>query len=325
MSESFDRISDFLHNEMSMSHIYQPVMLMELLKSDGKADTIDIAKSFLVRDPTQVQYYSEITKRMPGRVLTQNRKITQKDKDEYSLIGFEKLSKDEISQLIDVCNQKVTEFLDAKTKDPWFHRRLASRDIPGSLKFQVLSKAKGRCELCGVSKDVRALEVDHIIPRSKGGTNDISNLQALCYLCNNSKRDRDETDFRGMLCAYKNRAEGCLLCDPAANVIESENELAYSMLDPNPVTKYHSIIVPKRHVKDYFDLFQPELNAVNQILLQRNNDIQEADDTITGFNVGFDSGESAGQTCSHCCLHLVPRRKGDSSTDGGGIRNVIAV
>lgn len=42
---------------------------------------------------------------------------------------------------------------------------------------------------------MRALEVDHIVPRSQGGSNDLSNLQALCSLCNVQKLDRDQTDL----------------------------------------------------------------------------------------------------------------------------------
>jgi 5-methylcytosine-specific restriction endonuclease McrA len=58
--------------------------------------------------------------------------------------------------------------------------------------------ARYPCELCGVFAEVRALQVDHIVPRSRGGTDDPDNLQALCYRCNSMKRDRDTTDFRGV-------------------------------------------------------------------------------------------------------------------------------
>lgn len=43
------------------------------------------------------------------------------------------------------------------------------------------------CRQCGADS---ALEVDHIIPRARGGTNDIENLQALCHGCNSQKRAR---------------------------------------------------------------------------------------------------------------------------------------
>ena len=60
-----------------MSHIYQPVMLMTLLKNKGKASVKEIAQSILNQDPTQIEYYSEIVKNMVGKVLTKNRGITE--------------------------------------------------------------------------------------------------------------------------------------------------------------------------------------------------------------------------------------------------------
>ena len=53
----------------------------------------------------------------------------------------------------------------------------------------------------------RALEMDHITPRNKGGRDEISNLQALCYRCNAMKRDRDDTDFRAVRAAYEHVEE----------------------------------------------------------------------------------------------------------------------
>jgi len=54
---------------MRMAHIYQPVMLKELLERGGKAKIRDIAAAFLARHESQLEYYEEITKNMPGKVL----------------------------------------------------------------------------------------------------------------------------------------------------------------------------------------------------------------------------------------------------------------
>ena len=60
-----------------MSHIYQPVVLKVLLERDGWATTREIASAFLSRDESQIDYYVEITKRMPGRVLASHGLVKQ--------------------------------------------------------------------------------------------------------------------------------------------------------------------------------------------------------------------------------------------------------
>jgi diadenosine tetraphosphate (Ap4A) HIT family hydrolase len=195
--------------------------------------------------------------------------------------------------------------------------------IPGTIRYEVLKQAKGRCQLCGVDGEGKALEVDHILPRNNGGSDDLSNLQALCYSCNATKRDRDDTDFRDIADSYANRDSACVFCTLDRELV-AENELAIAFRDGYPVTPLHTLVIPKRHVADYFDLYQPELNAINQLLQQLKSDIVKEDDTVTGFNVGTNAGESAGQTVFHCHLHLIPRRAGDVDDPRGGVRGVIA-
>jgi ATP adenylyltransferase len=84
---AFERIKTFLTTEMRQSHIYQPVMVKELLDKGGSSKTADIAEAILAHDPTQIEYYSQVVKNMVGRVLTKNRGITTKDGDTYSLVG----------------------------------------------------------------------------------------------------------------------------------------------------------------------------------------------------------------------------------------------
>ncbi|EAQ76456.1 MULTISPECIES: HNH endonuclease [unclassified Synechococcus] len=80
------------------------------------------------------------------------------------------------------------------------------------MKYRVLTRARGRCELGGAHEHQRALEVDHIVPKNHGGSDAISHLQALCFRCNAGKRDTDCTDFRGVQASYGHREAGCMFC-----------------------------------------------------------------------------------------------------------------
>ena len=66
-----------------------------------------------------------------------------------------------------------------------------------AIRWQVFQRDKWKCVACGrtAANDV-ILHVDHIVPRSKGGKNDLDNYQTLCHICNIGKGNKDETDLR---------------------------------------------------------------------------------------------------------------------------------
>lgn len=311
-----------------MSHIYQPVMLIEILKQGGNASVSDIAKALLGYDTSQAEYYEQITKNMVGKVLTDNNGITEKIKDGSKIVGYkiplsEELSTTETEELVTLCLGKIEEHIGKRGDKIWSHRKKSSGYISGTLRYEVLKRARFRCELCGISAEQKALEVDHIVPRSKGGADEISNFQALCYSCNAMKRDRDDTDFRGMARSYEERQAGCLFCKIVEGRIIASNELCYAVRDTYPVTEHHTLVIPKRHVSDFFNLHQPEINAVHSLLNDLKCEIDALDNSVTGYNIGINSGEDAGQTIFHCHVHLIPRRSGDMDNPRGGVRGVI--
>lgn len=327
-SGTFERLRNFILKRMQMQHVYQPVMLKELLSRGGSATVAEIASALLAKDQSQIEYYEQITKNMVGDVLTNRNGITRKIKEGnrvrgFDLPGFQELSREEVLQLIDLCQSEIDEFVSERGERIWSHRLKSSGYISGTVQFEVLKRAKFRCELCGTLDGDKALQVDHILPRNHGGLDDISNLQALCYSCNAMKRDRDDTDFRGIAESYEKRDANCLFCGLEEGRIIAQNALCYAILDAFPVTQSHTLIIPKRHVADFFDLYQPEINAVYQLLGVLQKKIKEDDRTVTGFNVGINSGETAGQTIFHCHIHLIPRRAGDVESPRGGVRGVI--
>lgn len=323
ISARYRSLRKFLLEDMKMSHIYQPVMLKTLLENKGRSSKTKIAKALLAQDRSQVDYYETITTNMVGRVLTSKRGITEKNKNDYHLIGFDELTKDEIAELVSICESKIDEYITKRGDSPWAHRKKSSGVISGSIRHKVFVQAKYRCLNCGISAEHKALEVDHIVPRNLGGSDDLHNLQALCYSCNSAKRDQDDTDLRKVAESYRERLEGCLFCGGLSDRIVAENELCYAIRDAFPVTDGHTLMIPKRHVSDYFDLYKPEINAIHDLTHSVRKRLLESDPTITGFNVGINAGDSAGQTIFHCHVHVIPRRDGDVENPKGGVRGVI--
>jgi len=115
----------------------------------------------------------------------------------------------------------------------------------------------------------------------------------------------------------------CLFCDSKKSGIVHENDLAYASYDSYPVSDHHYLIIPKRHIKDYFDMNNDELIACNDLIQIVKNEILSKDVNVKGFNIGTNAGKIAGQSIMHCHIHLIPRREGDIDNPQGGVRSVI--
>ncbi len=115
----------------------------------------------------------------------------------------------------------------------------------------------------------------------------------------------------------------CIFCTIRREELQFENYLAYSSLDSYPVSEFHSLIVPKRHVETYFELTNDEIKACNELILKTKEKILKQDSSVKGFNIGTNAGKSAGQSIMHCHIHLIPRREGDVENPQGGVRSVI--
>ncbi len=101
-----------------------------------------------------------------------------------------------------------------------------------------------------------------------------------------------------------------------------ETATIFSIYDKFPVSKGHSLIIPKRLILNYFDLTLKEQTAC-WIVAKKVKTILQEKYNPDGFNVGININEVAGQTISHCHIHIIPRYKGDVENPKGGIRGVI--
>ena len=115
----------------------------------------------------------------------------------------------------------------------------------------------------------------------------------------------------------------CLFCNSKTSGVAHENELAYASYDTYPVSNLHCLIIPKRHLSDYFDLTNDELIACNDLIKKIKIEITTKDKTVKAFNIGTNAGKISGQSIMHCHIHLIPRRKGDVHNPQGGVRSVI--
>ena len=107
---------------------------------------------------------------------------------------WQKLVRGNIRNLINEVNNSQPKKKKSKPKKKKSKKvsktKKRSRYIPPSVKVDVLKRDNFRCVYCGVTSKNAELQVDHIIPFSKGGSNDPSNLQTLCKECNQGKSDR---------------------------------------------------------------------------------------------------------------------------------------
>mgnify|MGYP001403669642 FL=1 len=115
----------------------------------------------------------------------------------------------------------------------------------------------------------------------------------------------------------------CLFCNVKKSGCAYENKLAFASFDTYPVSKFHCLIIPKRHIKDYFDLSKEELIACDQLIKAVKDEITVKDKSVKGFNLGTNIGKISGQSILHCHFHLIPRREGDVENPQGGVRSVI--
>lgn len=101
-----------------------------------------------------------------------------------------------------------------------------------------------------------------------------------------------------------------------------ENEFAFAIYDGFPVSKGHSLVIPKRIVSSIFDLNDNEYNHIF-LLLRDIKKILLEKFKPNGFNIGINNGTDAGQTIDHAHIHIIPRYKGDLKDPRGGVRNIL--
>ena len=112
----------------------------------------------------------------------------------------------------------------------------------------------------------------------------------------------------------------CVFCEIAAGRAEAsivyEDELVYAVMDIQPVTPGHLMVIPKRHATSLADLVDDESDALLRVARRAAAALRASGLRREGVNLFLAEGEAAGQEVFHVHLHVLPRFEGD----GFGLR-----
>jgi len=114
----------------------------------------------------------------------------------------------------------------------------------------------------------------------------------------------------------------CLFCAIPREQILIDGPIAVAARDSYPVSKGHTLIIPRRHVASFFETTDEERRAMLN-LLDEVKALLDREHKPDGYNIGINNGAAAGQTVMHLHMHLIPRYAGDLPDPRGGVRWVI--
>lgn len=119
-----------------------------------------------------------------------------------------------------------------------------------------------------------------------------------------------------------NNQATCPFCITDKTRVIIANDLAIVFRDGFPITRGHSLIVPKRHFPSFFEATREEQAAMFDLMAEtRKLLLKEL--SPDGFNIGINDGTAAGQTVMHLHIHLIPRYTGDTTDPRGGVRWIM--
>jgi predicted house-cleaning noncanonical NTP pyrophosphatase (MazG superfamily) len=199
----YEQLKEFLEERMTMTDVYQPVIIRDLILHDGQRTKNQLAITLISYDEYTLNKFRRTVMRWPKITLTKHDLIKYERRDKLFSLNSEKLSEDEKDDLVKICESKIEKFLARTKKDSGKHFGW------GLKRYNALKQSRGKCELCGIPKELRNLDADHIVPKSKANKHDKviidgelvdvdseKNIQILCSKCNRSKGNLDDADFR---------------------------------------------------------------------------------------------------------------------------------
>lgn len=106
----------------------------------------------------------------------------------------------------------------------------------------------------------------------------------------------------------------CLFCKIIQGEVPSEkiyeDEHVYAFLDIHPINKGHTLVIPKMHAENIYDISPENFCALMETVRQLAPTIKGAINA-DGINIGINNGHAAGQLVFHAHVHIIPRLTGD--------------
>jgi ATP adenylyltransferase len=132
-SHAYEELVDFLEHKMSMSHVYQPLLVRALVDAGGVATVRQLAQVFLVQDESQLLYYEKRIKEMPLKVLKRHEVIASDGR--VVSLNTNNLTLVQKAHIRMICEQKLQSFVQKRGIGIWDYRLLDDDPIPDSLRF----------------------------------------------------------------------------------------------------------------------------------------------------------------------------------------------
>ncbi len=135
-----------------------------------------------IEEYTRKNNYKEITE---GLINNKNDRVWKIDEGANIVVfRIRDYQEDEINKLLSDGRKAYVDSIKKQNK------KNNRTPLTKSIRHEVFKKDNYKCVECGITKKETSLHVDHIIPVSRGGTDELSNLQTLCKVCNLSKANR---------------------------------------------------------------------------------------------------------------------------------------
>lgn len=109
--------------------------------------------------------------------------------------------------------------------------------------------------------------------------------------------------------------DNCIFCKIVKGEIPSwkvwENEDVYAFFDINPMSRFHTLVIPKKHYVNIFDIPEKELKAVI-VVVRKIAKLYEEKLGVEHIQILSNNGVEAGQEVFHLHYHIIPRKEGES-------------